>query len=204
MNRIENHLKNDLREEYRNLINIPLSELTGLEDCSTFEELKNNYLIYANPFKIQERNIIELWLIEGNNESRKFKWLSPYTIKASIFFMIIFPLLVSNYWLYLILILIPVAAKASSIFPSPSKLLYWIAIIGLIIYALFSKNFEIYGMITPLLLLKIFPQKSMVLYRDTILNAARSNELNFKYLFYIRMVTLQEKKDLNASRIICK
>lgn len=53
MNRLENNLKNDSREEYRNLIAIPLSKLTELEDCSTFEELKNNYLIYANPFKIK-------------------------------------------------------------------------------------------------------------------------------------------------------
>jgi len=85
-NSIKEVLETNTKEEFRNSINVLLDELTELDNCTSFKELKKNIKSLQIHFEYKSRDLELLWIIEDNNESKKFKCLSPYTIKISFFY----------------------------------------------------------------------------------------------------------------------
>ncbi len=74
--------------------------------------------------------------------------------------MFIFPIVVSNYWLFFGLGLIPIAIMAMSIIKTPIYLISWIIILGLIIYTVSVSNFNILGIIVPFVALITGPRNA--------------------------------------------
>lgn len=194
MNRLKEFLENHDKQEFRDLHSKSLNELTGLQEYGTVRELIANFDIRINVFALTEFNTDILWLVEYDNEAKKFKWLSQYIFSIAIPFMLIFPILVANYWLYFALLLIPISIFASSIIKSPVQTLFWLIIIGLILYSLISGNYDIYGMVLPAIILLVGPKRAKTLYRETMIKSAMRNELNFKFLWFIGMIQLHNRQ----------
>ena len=107
--------------------------------------------------------------------------------------MLLYPLLISNFWLYFLLPLIPLAAYANGILKSPYKKLYWLSILGLSIYSVIFSKYELFGMIIPAFVQVKSIHKAKYFYMDTIIKSAIRNELNFKFLYYIGLIKLENK-----------
>lgn len=193
MKALNNYLENHEKQEFRNLVNIPLTKMTGLVGYDNFKELINDYDIWITAF-YNEYSLKILSLVEENHEVMKYKLLSIYTLWGAIITMIIFPIVVSNYWLFLGLGLIPIAIMAMSIIKTPFYSISWIIILGLIIYTVSVSNFSIFGIIVPFVALITGPRNAKLLYRKTLINSSIKNELCFKYLFYIGILILHDKE----------
>lgn len=193
MTTLENYLENHEKEDFRNLINTPLNEVTGIEGYKSIKELTNDYDIWINAF-YNEYSLKILKLIEYDYEVIKFKWLSQYILFGAIIFMIIFPVIISNYWLYFGLGLIPVAIFAMGIIKTPIHTFSWLIITGLIIYSILSGNYSVFGIIIPFLALILGPRNAKLLYRKTLIKSAIRSELCFKYLYYIGIILLHNRE----------
>lgn len=207
MSRLKDFLENNTEQALRELIELPVTELTGIPDYRNIKELEYFYDIYINVYALLKFDTFVLWLVEYDNEYKKFKWLTTYMLYGSILFMLLYPILVSNYWFYLTLPLLPLSALASGITKSPYKWIFWFIIVWLTLYALFSSNYLLFGMICPAALLVKSIQKAKYLYSNTIIKSAKRNELNFKFLFYIGLIRLENvitgvKYSINSSRKI--
>lgn len=192
MTTLEIYLENHEKEDFRRLINNPLSEVTGLEDYISIKELTNDYDIWITAF-YNDYSLKILKLVEYNYEVIKFKWLSQYILFGAIIFMIIFPIIISNYWLYFGLGLIPVAIFAMGIIKTPIHTFSWLITIGLIIYSLLSGNYSVFGIIIPFLALIFGPRNAKLLYRKTLIKSSLRSELCFKYLYYIGIILLHNR-----------
>jgi len=193
MNRLQNFLENHPKSGYKDLIEKPINQLIGINDCRTLKEIVDNFNILTNPMAIIEFNTTILWLVEGNKELAKYKFFTTYLLFGSIFFIIIFPILVSNYWLCFGLLLIPLGVMSSSIIKTPIYFFSWLIVIALSVYSLYSKNYEIFGLIVPYLILKLGLRGGKLFYRDSMVRLAMQNELNFKFLYYIGIVQLLDR-----------
>jgi len=195
MSKLQNFLENHQKDDFRDLIEKPISDLTGISDLQTLKELLNSYEICPNPFVIIEFNTAILSLVEYDNEFIKYKWLTQYSMFGSIIFMLVFPLVLSNYWLYFGLLLLPLGIMSSSIIKTPFYSLSWLVTIVLTMYALYSNHFEIFGLIIPHLTLNLGLRNGKLLYRDTMVYSAMRNELCFKFLYYIGIVQLYDRSN---------
>lgn len=200
MKALNNYLENHEKQEFRNLVNIPLTKITGIVGYDNFKKLINDYDIGITAF-YNEYSLKILSLVEENHEVMKYKLLSRYTLWGAIITMIIFPIVVSNYWLFLGLGLIPIAIMAMSIIKTPIYSISWIIILGLIIYTVSVSNFSILGIIFPFVALITGPRNAKILYRNTLVKSSIKNELCFKYLFYIGILILHEKETGEIIRI---
>lgn len=193
MIRLKNYLENHPKEHFRELVSLPFNKVSGAERYNSIEELTNDYDIWVSAF-YNEYSMKLLKLVETNHEAIKFKWLSRYILYGTIAFMIIFPALVSNYWLYFGLSLIPLAIFAMGIVKTYFHVISWITTICLILYSLFSGNYSIFGIIIPFVALLIGPRNAKLLYRKTLIESSNSSEICFKFLYYTRILVLHDKK----------
>lgn len=180
-------------EALRKIPNKPLQSFNGLEAFKSFDELKRKNEIRHNLIVENDYEKILLFILDKDRILLWYKVLSNYTILFVILFMIIFPIIVSNYWLYLFLILIPISAFTISPAPSIFKPLFWLIIIGAIGYSVYTGHLEILGMILPVLLLKFSTTYARKLFQQEILKEANQVELAFKWLYARGSILLMDK-----------
>ena len=190
MTRLEEFLKNHKKKSFNDLLNRELGEITGLKYYSTVKELMTDFDIWIYTFDYKT-NILRL--VEYDNEVKKFKWLSTYIIFGSILFMLIFPIIVSNYWLYLFILLVPLSIFASGLIKNPIQTLFLLIVIGLILYSIFAGVYINIAMVIPAIIILIGSKKAKLFYRHSLIKSAIRNELNFKFLWFIGIIQVRDK-----------
>jgi hypothetical protein len=171
-----------------------MHRFNGLEAYNSIREVFDNLEVWTNTFVLIEFNTFILWLVEENNESTLFKGMGLHSIYIIGLLYLVYPIVVSNYWLYFGLLMIPLSIMSSGIMKTPLKSLFWLIEVVLTIYSIYTVNYKILGIVVLSYLLKYFPQKAKTIYRDSMIKYALKNELKFKFLYYIRMISLYNRQ----------
>lgn len=193
MNRLKEFIVNHEDQAFKELLHKPLRDLVGLTDYRTVKELIVDFDILINVFVLIKYNSFILRLVASDNEVKVYNWLSKYILFGVIIFMLVFPWVVSEYWLFILILLIPIALFSSGILRSPIKTLFFIIVTGIIIYSIAFRDYTIIAMTIPPIILIICVREAKILYRNTMINSAARDELNFKFLWFIGMIQLRNK-----------
>ncbi|GAB6283083.1 MAG: hypothetical protein STSR0008_18380 [Ignavibacterium sp.] len=192
MEKLNNFLMNSSSQELRNLTSISVSQITGLPEYNTIKEITTDWDIWLTyPVTRYDLNILRL--LEANKVIKIFNLLTNYNVFFMSLIMIIYPILVSNYWLYLGLSFLLLGIFGSSMGKSPIKTLFYFINIIVIIYSLVSNKIEILGITIPPLLLVIGMTVAKKKYRNTIISLAAQNDLYFKFLWFTGIILLHNK-----------
>lgn len=186
-------LENAETDKLRRLPNEPLQSLIGLASFKNFDELRQKTIIKHNLFIQEDYDKNLLFILDKDRTLLWFKVLSGYLISLVVIFLIIFPLIVSNYWLYFFLPLILISALSTSPVKTIFKPLFWVIILTAGGYAFYSSQFEIFGMILPILALKFSTSYARKLFQKEIIQSAKNDELSFKWLYARGSVVLEDK-----------
>lgn len=193
MENLEKYLRNHEEDELKSLIDMPISDLTGILECNTMSEVLTKYVLYT-PLSYNYYNANIIWLVNYENEYNKYKWYTQYLGVGSIFFLLIFPIVVSNYWLYFGLLLLPIGLMASSIYKTPFYNFFWIIVILLIVSSFYFAQYSMLGVVVLNVLFMRGLKMGKMFYRDTLIRAATRSEICFKYLYHIGMIQLYNRK----------
>lgn len=120
--------------------------------------------------------------------------MSEYTLFGSLFIMLIFPIIVSNYWLYFGIGLFPISMFAMGLIKTPFHTLSWLLIFGLVFLFIYKRDYSLFGIIFPFLALITIPRNAKMMYRSTLRKSSEGDELCFKYLYKIGIIVLHNRK----------
>lgn len=196
MSELKEFLANSESERFQNVLKSEISEFEGLHECSSFNELRLNFHIVPDILGIVfiskqiESRVFEL--VQDESAVRKYRILSRYLPASLILLAATSPLILENYWLYFGLLLFPVAMYSAGLIKKPP--LFWLVIIGVSLYSVYSGILEILIMVFLSLIYKFSLSNALKHYRDKITEAAKKNELNFKFLYTLGLVALNNKK----------
>ncbi len=185
-------LENHSNEELQNLSNTKVSELHNLNDFNSYQEIIKSKEIWHRLFEQKDYDVDILSLVD-NKKRNLFRFLSSWFLLCLIT-MLVIPLILSNYWLYLFLLLLPISALASGPIKTPIKPLFWLIIIGIGVYGIAMENYDLLIMLVPLLILKYSVTKARKVFQKSIIKAAKSHEIFFKFLYITGNISVYDSE----------
>ena len=192
MNRLHDFLTNHKDSDFNDLPDKSIRDLTGLTEYNTVKELLNDFDIYTT-MQVIKFNTDILRLVEYDKEFAKYKWLTQYVLFGSIIFALVYPIIVSNNWLYFGVLLLPFGIFSGGLIKTQLYNLSWIVAFVLMLIANLTKHYEIIRIAIPHLALMLGLRNGKLLFRETMIRSAKRNELCFKFLYYIQMIQLYDR-----------
>jgi hypothetical protein len=190
---LKNFLRNHKNDRLRKLEETEIFELDNLEEYNDLECILEENYIYHRLFEQKDYDK-DLLLLLDRTKVKTFAFLSSWILILCLIAMLIIPIVLTNYWLYLILILLPLSALASSPINTIFKPLFWILVLSTIFYGVYNQNYDWIFMILPLLILKFSAVRSRKIFQKTIIQSARRTELNFKFLYITGTISICNKE----------
>lgn len=193
MEKLYNFLLNHDDSDLNNLPELKINQLKNLESYNDLESINNNF-DFGIDFSATNYSINLLRLCTTSFTVIRFKFLSSYLLFISIVTLILYPIFVSNYWLYFTLPLAYISFMASGIYPTFYSKLFIIMIILFLILIIFLSKYVLIGILVGLFFMKVGPYRSKLYYRNSLVKYARNNELIFKFLYLENILQLRDKK----------
>lgn len=186
-------LQNHSNEELQTLSDTKISELNNLNNFNSYQEIIKTKEIWHRLFEQKDYDVDILSLVD-NKKRNLFRLLSSWILLSCLIVMLVIPLILSNYWLYFFLLLLPLSALASGPIKTPIKPLFWLIIIGIGIYGITMMNYDLLIMLVPLLILKYSAIKARKVFQKSIIRAAKSHEIFFKFLYITGNISVYDSE----------
>jgi len=193
MEKLYNFLINHKDSDLNNLPDLKINQLNNLESYNDLESIISSYDLGID-FSAANYNLNLLRLCTSSLTVNIFRFLSSYLLFISIGILILYPIFVSNYWLYFTLPLAYISFIASGVYPTFYSTLFNIMIIIFLILIIFLSKYVLIGILVGLFLMKVGPYRSKMYYRNSLVKYAMNNELVFKFLYLENILQLRDKK----------
>lgn len=180
-------LANAKAEGLRLLPKQSIQSLYGLNSYSSFEDLKEENEIKFRFDSSEGYNADLLYILDRDKRLLWYRLFDTYLWMLLLVAMLVYPLIISNFWLYLLLVLVPVVSF------SRNWKTGWIVIVLSAAYFVNTENFEAYGMVILFMLVRIVKATARNIFEKEIVNSARRDELAFKWLYARGSIKLVNK-----------
>lgn len=183
-------IRNHQDLEVRKLEFTSLEELTELP-YKTILELRENFEFRAMPFKINYNQDL-LLMLSNNSMVNIYRFFGLYSALIILILMLFIPIFLSNYWLFICLLILPIAYFSGTLFFTPIKTLFYLILIILTVVGLTAgpKALLVYVLLS--WSLNKFLLKAKKLFNEILIKSSLKDELTFKFLFYINVINLYD------------